>query len=36
MAESGLYVPVSLDWMVLVALTIALAGFDEARPRPAA
>jgi O-antigen ligase len=36
MAESKLYVPVSLDWMVFVALMIALVRLDEPRPRPAA
>jgi O-antigen ligase len=36
MAESKLYVAVSLDWMVFVALMIALVRFDERRPRPAA
>jgi exopolysaccharide production protein ExoQ len=32
MAESKLYVPVSLDWMVFVALMIALARLDATRP----
>jgi O-antigen ligase len=36
MAESKLYVPVSLDWMVFVAFMIALVRLDEPRPRPAA
>ena len=36
MAESKLYVPVSFDWMVFVALMVALVRFDEPRPRPAA
>jgi O-antigen ligase len=36
MAESKLYVPVSLDWMVFVALMTLLVRLDEPRPRPAA
>jgi exopolysaccharide production protein ExoQ len=36
MAESKLYVPASLDWMVFVALMIALVRFEHPRPRRAA